>query len=97
MPVGTVACMQAFCKLTGIKVSPVQDITSEELAASPFPVYKPLASTLRVQQKRPYFLGRQWTDTDVGYLSFFAAMHAIALVAGPLTFSWDALNVAAAG
>lgn len=41
------------------------------------------------------FQDRSWTDTDVGYLSFFAAMHAAALVLGPLTFSWDALKASA--
>lgn len=35
--------------------------------------------------------------SDVGYLSFFAAMHAAALVGGPLTFSWDALHVMLGG
>jgi stearoyl-CoA desaturase (delta-9 desaturase) len=29
--------------------------------------------------------------------AFFIAMHAVALVGGPLTFSWDALGVAAGG
>lgn len=45
-------------------------------------------SDLRVQKKRPYFLGRDWTETDVGYLAFFGAMHAVAFIGGPLTFSW---------
>jgi hypothetical protein len=90
-------CVQAFCKLTGIETAPVQDITPEQLANAPYPRYQPLGTDYVVQQKRAYFLDRQWTDTDVGYLSFFAAMHAVALIAGPLTFSWDALSVAAAG
>jgi hypothetical protein len=51
----------------------------------------------QVQQKRPYWQDRTWTDTDVGYLSFFAAMHAVALLGGPLTFSWDALHVMLGG
>lgn len=50
-------------------------------------------SALIVQKKRPYFFGRDYTETDVGYLAFFGAMHAIALVGGPLTFSWEALQV----
>ena len=50
-----------------------------------------------MHQKRPYLLRRTFTDTDVGYLAFFAAMHAAALVGGPLTFSWDALEVMLAG
>lgn len=49
-------------------------------------------SDLRVQKKRPYLFGRDFTETDVGYLAFFAGMHAIALIGGPLTFSWDALK-----
>lgn len=49
-------------------------------------------SGLKVQKKRPYVFGRDFTETDVGYLAFFVAMHAIALVGGPLTFSWDALQ-----
>lgn len=90
--------VQAFCKLAGIQVSPVQSITPEELANAPYPAYQPPFSRgVTVQQKRPYWQDRTWTDTDVGYLSFFAAMHVIALVGAPLTFSWDALQVMLAG
>jgi hypothetical protein len=46
---------QAFCRLVGLKVSPVQEVTAEQLANPPFPAYKPLLSELTVQQKRPYF------------------------------------------
>ncbi|KAF6257723.1 delta-9 desaturase-like protein [Scenedesmus sp. NREL 46B-D3] len=91
------AFSQAFCKLAGIQVSPLQDITPEQLAAAPFARYTPPLCNIQVQQKRPYWHGRTWTDTDVGYLSFFAAMHAVALLGGPLTFSWDALQVMLAG
>jgi hypothetical protein len=56
-----------------------------------------LPGCLQVQQKRPYWRDRTWTDTDVGYLSFFAAMHAVALLGAPLTFSWDALHVMLGG
>jgi stearoyl-CoA desaturase (delta-9 desaturase) len=90
--------LQAFCKLAGIQVSPVQSITPEELANAPYPTYQPpFSQGVTVQQKRPYWQDRTWTDTDVGYLSFFAAMHVIALVGAPLTFSWDALQVMLAG
>lgn len=58
---------------------------------------QPLLCEFSVQQKRPYWKGRSWTDTDIGYLSFFAAMHATALIGGPLTFSWDAFHVMLAG
>lgn len=76
----------------------MQVITPEELAAAPYPTYQPPFSTgVTVQQKRPYWQHRTWTDTDVGYLSFFAAMHVIALVGAPVTFSWDALQVMLAG
>jgi stearoyl-CoA desaturase (delta-9 desaturase) len=51
----------------------------------------------QVQQKRPYWRHRTWTETDVGYLSFFVAMHAVALLGAPLTFSWDALQVMLGG
>ena len=62
-------------------------------STSPTPPLHP-----QVNQKRPYLLGgRTFTDTDVGYLAFFAAMHAAALIGGPLTFSWDALQVCLAG
>jgi hypothetical protein len=91
-------CAQAFCKLAGIQVSPVQPITPEELASAPYPAYQPaLSQGVTVQQKRPYWQDRTWTDTDVGYLSFFVAMHVIALVGAPLTFSWDALEVMLGG
>jgi hypothetical protein len=36
------------------------------------------------------------TRTRPGYAIFFVPMHAIAVVAGPLTFTWEALGVAAA-
>lgn len=51
----------------------------------------------QVHQKRNYWQSRSWTDTDVGYLSFFAAMHLVALVGAPLTFSWDAFQVMLGG
>jgi stearoyl-CoA desaturase (delta-9 desaturase) len=89
---------QAFCKIAGIQVSPVQEITPEQLASAPYPAYQPpLSQGVVVQQKRPYWQDRTWTDADVGYLSFFAAMHVIALVGAPLTFSWDALEVMLGG
>ena len=52
-------------------------------------------SALKVQKKRPYFFGRNYTETDVGYLAFFGAMHAIALVGGPLTYTPEALQARA--
>lgn len=91
--------LQAFCRLLGLQVSPIQIIRAEDLVNPPFPFtpYNPPLSNVTVHQKRPYFGDRKWTDTDIGYLSFFVAMHATALVAGPLTFSWDALQMAVAG
>ncbi len=117
-----------------------QDISRQELANSPFPAYTPAMSSITVQQKRPYWRARMWTDTgdctrlgcshcalewcgyvarhfcssccsavvadcaciachapDIGYLSFFAGMHALALLAGPFTYSWDVLKVALGG
>lgn len=57
---------QAFCKLAGIQVSPLQDITQEQLASAPYPAYQPpLSQGVTVQQKRPYWQNRTWTDTDV--------------------------------
>lgn len=52
---GIAPSTQAFCRLVGLKVSPVQEVTPEQLASPPFPAYKPLLSELTVQQKRPYF------------------------------------------
>eukprot|EP00878_Enallax_costatus_P037482 GHUV01042342.1.p1 GENE.GHUV01042342.1~~GHUV01042342.1.p1 ORF type:complete len:379 (+),score=81.54 GHUV01042342.1:277-1413(+) len=91
------AFSQAFCKLVGLQTSPVQDITPEQIAAAPFARYTPPFSSIEVQQKRNYWQERSWTDTDVGYLSFFAVMHLVALVGAPLTFSWDAFQVMLGG
>ncbi len=44
-----------------------------------------------------YPLPHSCSPPQVGYLAFFAAMHAVALVGGPLTFSWDCLQLCLAG
>jgi hypothetical protein len=46
---------QAVCKLLGLKVSDVEEVTPEALANPPFEAYTPILSELVVQQKRPYF------------------------------------------
>jgi hypothetical protein len=43
---------QAFCRLTGITTSPVQEITPAQLAGSEYPAYQPPLSSVTVQQKR---------------------------------------------
>lgn len=91
------AFAKAFTSLLGLKLSRPEDLDPDTLRDPPFSRYTPLGSTLSVQQLRPYFLNRTYTDTDVGYLAFFAAMHAVALVGGPLTFSWDCLQLCLAG
>ncbi|KAK9824554.1 hypothetical protein WJX72_011275 [[Myrmecia] bisecta] len=92
------AFCQAFCRLLNLKLASLDDVleqgTSLVAGPAPFPATTVPFSSLRVQQKRPYFFNRTWTETDVGYLSFFLGMHAIALGLGPFTFSWDALQVA---
>jgi hypothetical protein len=40
--------LQAFCKLAGIQVSPLQDISPEQLAAAPFQRYTPLLCNIQV-------------------------------------------------
>jgi len=93
------AFCQGFCRLFNLKLASLDTALArgESLAAqSIFPEQGVPFSALRVQKKRPYFLGREFTETDVGYLAFFAGMHAVAFVGGPLTFSWDAVQVAAA-
>jgi hypothetical protein len=42
------ALLQAFCKLAGIQVSPLQDITPEQLAAAPFKRYTPPLANIQV-------------------------------------------------
>ncbi|GLC45607.1 hypothetical protein PLESTB_001785000 [Pleodorina starrii] len=91
------AFAKAFTSLLGLKLAKPEDLDPETLRDPPFPRYRVPGSQLEVQQLRPYFLNRTFTDTDVGYLAFFAAMHLVALIGGPLTFSWDALEVCLAG
>lgn len=59
-------CPQAFTSLLGLKLSRPEDLDPDTLRDPPFPRYTPLGSTLSVQQLRPYFLNRTYTDTDVG-------------------------------
>ncbi|KIZ04879.1 hypothetical protein MNEG_3079 [Monoraphidium neglectum] len=87
------AVSQAFVKLLGIETSPKQDVTPEELANSPYTSYTPPLSNLTVQQKRPYWRERSWTETDVARLVFYGAMSGAALVLGPLTYSPEALQL----
>lgn len=87
------AVSQAFVKLIGITTSPKREVTPEELAASPYPAYQPLLSDVTVQQKRPYWRDRAWTDTDVARLLFYVAMTGTALVLGPLTYSPESLRL----
>jgi hypothetical protein len=61
------------------------DPATLETAQQRFPAYTVPFSGLKVQKLRPYFLGRTYTDTDAGYLAFFAAMHAVALIGGWVT------------
>ncbi|KAG2502171.1 hypothetical protein HYH03_000658 [Edaphochlamys debaryana] len=86
-----------FTSLLGLKLAKPEDLDPSTLVNPPFAAYTPPLSDLSVQKLRPYFLGRTYTDTDVGYLAFFVAMHVAALIGGPLTFSWDALTVCMAG
>ncbi len=122
---------QAFTKLLGLQLAKASDFDPARLDNPPYQPYTVPFSDLRVQQLRPYFQDRTFTDTDVGYLvrcslscvqpvracvcacvcvcahvcecvcvppqAFFVAMHAAALIGGPLTFSWDALYVALGG
>jgi hypothetical protein len=61
-------CTQAFTKLLGLKLAQPADLDPATLESPPFPAYTvPLSSGLTVQQLRPYFVGRTFTDTDVGY------------------------------
>ncbi len=50
-------------------------------------------SSLPPQIAHSLYSDREWTSTDAGYLIFFLPMHVLALVLGPLTFSWDAFEV----
>lgn len=89
--------IRALLSAAGIQASPLRDIPPEVLASPPYAAYTAPLSTLVVQQKRPYFLGREWTDGDLGYAGFYVAMHAAALLLGPLTYSPEALQVAVGG
>ncbi|KAG2433974.1 hypothetical protein HYH02_012436 [Chlamydomonas schloesseri] len=91
------AFAKAFTGLLGLKLARPEDLDPDTLRNPPFPRYTPLLSELSVQQLRPYFSNRTYTDTDVGYLAFFAAMHAVALVGGPLTYSPECLQLCLAG
>ncbi|GIL74570.1 hypothetical protein Vretimale_2252 [Volvox reticuliferus] len=91
------AFAKAFTSLLGLKLSKPEDLDPETLRDPPFAGYQVPGSDLLVQKLRPYFFNRTYTDTDVGYLAFFASMHLVALIGGPLTFSWDALEVCLAG
>jgi hypothetical protein len=92
------AASVALVRLLGLTTSPVEDVTAEQLAASPFPVYRPLfAQDVEVQQKRPYFFGRRYTDTDAARIVFYGAMVATAVALGPATYSPEAAGLALAG
>ncbi|KAL6753035.1 delta-9 desaturase-like protein [Haematococcus lacustris] len=88
---------QAFTRLLGLRTVRAEDFDPTSLDTPPYPPYTVPLSSLRVQRLRPYLLNRTFTDTDAGYGAFFIAMHAAALVGGPLTFSGDALQVALVG
>jgi stearoyl-CoA desaturase (delta-9 desaturase) len=63
-------------------------LSKEELAAKCSPQgaeYEIPLSDMKATRRRPYFFGRDWSATDIGYATFFVPMHLIALVAAPLT------------
>ncbi|PNW83842.1 hypothetical protein CHLRE_04g217945v5 [Chlamydomonas reinhardtii] len=91
------AFAKAFTSLLGLQLAKPEDLDPDTLRNPPFPRYTPALSELSVQQLRPYFLNRTYTDTDVGYLAFFSAMHLVALVGGPLTYSPECLQLCLAG
>ncbi|PNW83836.1 hypothetical protein CHLRE_04g217939v5 [Chlamydomonas reinhardtii] len=91
------AFAKAFTSLLGLQLAKPEDLDPDTLRSPPFPRYTPALSELSVQQLRPYFLNRTYTDTDVGYLAFFSAMHLVALVGGPLTYSPECLQLCLAG
>lgn len=93
------AFCQGFCRLFNLKLASLDAALDRNISLaeqSAFPVESVPFSGLEVHKKRPYFFNRDFTETDVGYLAFFGAMHAVAFVGGPLTFTWEALQTAAA-
>ncbi|GMH35688.1 hypothetical protein BSKO_03556 [Bryopsis sp. KO-2023] len=91
------AFCEAFCRMLNLELTNVEDCPPLDPSQSPFPAQQAPFSELIVQKKRPYFIDRDWTDSDIGYLAFFLGMHAIAFIGGPLTFTWDAFLVAFGG
>lgn len=88
---------KAWTKLLGIRTIDPEVVDPNSIFTSSYPSYSPPFSTITVHQKRPYWIGRGFTATDVGYLSFFIGMHAAAFILGPITFNLDALCVAIGG
>ena len=64
---------KAFTSLLGLQLAKPEDLDPDTLRNPPFPRYTPALSELSVQQLRPYFLNRTYTDTDVSYLTSWRA------------------------
>jgi fatty-acid desaturase len=88
---------KAWTKLLGIKTVNPEAIDPETIFSTSYPSFSPPFSSIVVQQKRSYWFNRDFTATDIGYLSFFIGMHAAAFILGPLTYNLDALYVAMGG
>eukprot|EP00198_Chlamydomonas_reinhardtii_P011934 XP_001701271.1 predicted protein [Chlamydomonas reinhardtii] len=67
------AFAKAFTSLLGLQLAKPEDLDPDTLRNPPFPRYTPALSELSVQQLRPYFLNRTYTDTDVSYLTSWRA------------------------
>jgi len=93
------AWSEGVCRLMNLDLVDPTTIAPPQLGDKCAPVgaeYALPLSDVTARRRRPYLFGRDWTSTDIGYAVFFVPMHAIAFLAGPFTFTWDALAVAAA-
>jgi palmitoyl-[glycerolipid] 7-desaturase len=61
--------------MLGLKMAKPGDLDVATLTSPPFEPYTPPLSDLRVQQLRPYFRDRTFTDTDFGYAVCEGVVH----------------------